>query len=65
MYYEIKGYNALKHLLSTYTDVAYNKREKNILIKQYKEYLKNKDLDMFKVVSYLDNGKLKDIVTYQ
>ena len=63
MYYEIKGYNALKHVV--HTDVAYNKREKNTLIKQYKEHLKNKDIDMFEVVSYLDNGKLKDIVTYQ
>lgn len=65
MYYEIKGYNALKHILGTFTDVAYNKREKNILIKQYKGFLKNKDIDSFKVVSYLDNGKLKDVVTYQ
>lgn len=64
MYYEIKGYNALKHLITAYTDVAYNKREKNILIKQYKGYLQNKEIDSFKVVSYLDNGKLKTIVTY-
>lgn len=64
MYYEIKGYNALKHLLITYTDVAYNKREKNNLIKQYKGYLQNKDIDSFKVVSYRNDGKLKSVVTY-
>lgn len=64
MYYKIRGYNNLKPAL-LYTDVVYNKSEKNTLIKQYKEYLKNKKIDMFEVVSYLNNGKLKDIVTYQ
>lgn len=64
MYYKIRGYNNLKQAL-LYTTVVYNKGEKNILIKQYKEYLKNKEIDMFEVVSYLNNGKLKDIVTYQ
>ena len=65
MYYEIKGYNDLKHILTTYTDVAYNKGEKNILIKQYKGYLQNKEIDSFKVVSYRNNGKLKEVITYQ
>ena len=63
MYYEIKGYNAVKPV-QAYTDVAYNKSEKNELIKRYKEYLNNKELDMFKVFSYLNDGKLKGVVTY-
>ena len=63
MYYKIRGYNNLKPTL--YNDVVYNKGEKNALIKQYKEYLKNEKIDMFEVVSYLDNGKLKDFVTYK
>ena len=63
MYYKIRGYNNLKPE-RLYTDVVYNKGEKNTLIKQYKEYLKNEEIDMFEVVSYLNNGKLKDIVTY-
>lgn len=65
MYYEIKGYNALKPVSNIYTDVAYNKGEKNTLIKQYKEYLKNKELNMFKVSSYRDSGELKEIISYQ
>lgn len=65
MYYVIKGYSSLKQKLIAYADVAYNKREKNILIKQYKGYLQNKEIDSFKVVSYLDNGKIKDIIAYQ
>lgn len=64
MYYKIRGYNNLKPAL-LYNDVVYNKGEKNTLIKQYKEYLNNKEIDMFEVASYLNNGKLKDIVTYQ
>ena len=64
MYYKIRGYNNLKPVL-LYNDMVYNKCEKNTLIKQYKEYLKTKKIDMFEVVSYLDNGKLKDIVTYR
>lgn len=63
MYYVIKGYNAVKPV-DEYCDTAYNKGEKKALIKQYKEYLKNKELDMFKVVSYLDNGELKEVMTY-
>lgn len=63
MYYEIKGYNAVKPV-AQYDDVAYNKFEKNELIKQYKKYLQNKELDMFKVASYLNSGELKSVVTY-
>lgn len=65
MYYEIKGYNALKPILSIYIDVAYNKCEKNTLIKQYKEYLKTKELDMFKVVSFRNDGEIKEVITYE
>lgn len=61
MYYEIRGY---KPVQDKYSDVAYNKAEKNALIKQYKKYLQNKEIDIFKVASYLDNGTLKEIVTY-
>lgn len=64
MYYVIKGYNAVKSV-DEYCDTAYNKGEKIALIKQYKEYLKSKELDMFKVVSYRNNNELKDIITYQ
>lgn len=64
MYYVIKGYNAVKPV-DEYCDIAYNKGEKNILIKRYKGYLKNKELDMFKVVSYRNNNELKDIIAYQ
>lgn len=64
MYYVIKGYNAVKPV-DEYCDTAYNKGEKNTLIKQYKEYLKNKELDMFKVVTYRNNNEVKDIITYQ
>ena len=64
MYYVIRGYNAVKPV-DEYCDTAYNKGEKNVLIKQYKEYLKSKELDMFKVVSYRNNDELKDIITYQ
>ena len=64
MYYVINGYNAVTPV-GTYCDVAYNKGEKTALIKQYKEYLKNKELDMFKVASYRDNGNLKAIISYQ
>ena len=63
MYYEIKGYNAVKPV-DQYDDVAYNKSEKNVLIKQYKEYLHNKEIDTFKVASYLNDGELKGIVIY-
>lgn len=63
MYYEVKGYNAVKPV-DQYVDVVYNKSEKNELIKQYKRYLQNKDIDMFKVVSYLNDGELKSVVTY-
>lgn len=64
MYYEIKGYNAVKPVDGKYTDVAYNKTDKKALIKQYKEYLNNKEIDMIKVASYLNDGELKEIVTY-
>lgn len=64
MYYVIKGYKAVKSV-DEYCDTAYNKGEKIALIKQYKEYLKSKELDMFKVVSYRNNNELKDIITYQ
>lgn len=64
MYYVIKGYNAVKPV-DEHCDIAYNKGEKIALIKQYKEYLKSKELDMFKVVSYRNNNELKDIITYQ
>lgn len=64
MYYVIKGYNAVKPV-DEYCDIAYNKGEKTALIKQYKEYLKNKKLDMFKVVSYRNNNELKGIIVYQ
>ena len=63
MYYVIKGYNAVKPV-DEYCDTAYNKGEKIALIKQYKEYLKSRELDMFKVVSYRNNNELKDIITY-
>lgn len=64
MYYVIKGYNAVKPV-DEYCDTAYNKSEKNALIKQYKEYLKNKELDMFKVASYRNGGELKEVIAYQ
>lgn len=64
MYYEIKGYNAVKPVESVYTDIAHNKGEKSELVKKYKGYLRDKDIDMFKVSSYLNNGTLKEIVTY-
>lgn len=64
MYYVIKGYNAVKPV-DEYCDTAYNKSEKNYLIKQYKEYLKNKELDMIKVASYLNDGELKGVITYK
>lgn len=64
MYYVIKGYNAVKPV-DEYCNTAYNKGEKIALIKQYKEYLKSRELDMFKVVSYRNNNELKDIITYQ
>lgn len=63
MYYVIKGYNSVKPV-DQYVDVAYNKSEKNVMIKQYKEYLQNKELDMFKVASYLNSGELKSAVIY-
>lgn len=63
MYYKIRGYDNL--IPTVYNDVVYNMGEKNTLIKQYKQYLKNNEIDMFEVVSYLNNGKLKNIVTYQ
>lgn len=63
MYYEIRGHNAIKPV-GKYCDVAYNKSEKNALIKQYKEYLKTKELDMFKVTTYRDNDSIKEIITY-
>lgn len=63
MYYKIRGYNNLKQVL--YNDMVYNKGKKNALIKQYKEKLNNKEIEMFEVISYLDNGKLKDIIAYQ
>lgn len=64
MYYEVKGYNAVKAVQGLYTDVAYNKSEKNELIRQYKGYLQNKEIDMFKVESYLNDGELKGVVAY-
>ena len=64
MYYIIKGYNTVKPV-DEYCDTAYNKGEKIALIKQYKEYLKSKELDMFKVASYCNNNELKGIITYQ
>lgn len=64
MYYEIKGYKSVKPVDGKYADIAYNKADKNTLIKQYKEYLNNKELDMFKVASYLNDGELKEVVTY-
>lgn len=64
MYYVIEGYNAVKPV-DQYADVAYNKSEKNELIKQYKEYLKQKELDMFKVASYRNDGELKEVIAYQ
>lgn len=64
MYYEVKGYNAAKDVQGLYTDVAHSKSEKNELIRQYKGYLQNKEIDMFKVVSYLNDGELKGVVTY-
>ena len=63
MYYEIKGYNAVKPV-DQYVDVAYSKSEKNVLIKQYKNYLQNREIDYFKVVSYLNDGELKSVVTF-
>lgn len=63
MLYEIRGYNSFKQAY-LYVDVAHNKSEKNALIKQYKEYLQNKEIDMIKVGSYLNSGELKGIVTY-
>lgn len=64
MYYVIRGYNAVRPV-ENYCDTAYNKGEKNALIKQYKEYLKSKELDMIKVVSYRNDGELKEIIIYQ
>lgn len=64
MYYVIKGYNAVKSV-DEYCDTAYNKSEKKALIKQYKEYLKSKELDMFKVASYRNDGELKEVIAYQ
>ena len=64
MYYKVKGYNAVKAVQGLYIDVAYNKSEKNELIRQYKGYLQNKEIDTFKVVSYLNDGELKGVVTY-
>lgn len=64
MYYVIKGYNAVKPV-EQYYNIAYSKGEKIALIKQYKEYLKNRELDMFKVASYRNNNELKDIITFQ
>lgn len=64
MYYVIKGYNAVKPV-DEYCDTVYNKGEKNALIKQYKEYLKSKELDMFKVASYCNDGELKEVISYQ
>lgn len=64
MYYVIKGYNTVKPV-DEYCDTAYNKSKKNNLIKQYKEYLKQKELDMFKVVSYRNDGELKEVISYQ
>lgn len=63
MYYVIKGYNAAKPV-DEYCDTAYNKGEKIALINQYKEYLKSKELDMFKVVSHRNDGELKSVITY-
>ena len=63
MYYRIRGFNDNKRV-GKYCNIAYNKREKNYLIKQYKEYLKSKELDMFKVTSYLDNGTIKETISY-
>lgn len=63
MYYVIRGYNAVGPV-DEYCDTAYNKGEKIALIKQYKEYLKNKELDMFKVVSHRNDGELKSVITY-
>lgn len=63
MYYEVRGYNAVKPV-DQYADVAYSKSEKNELIKQYKNYLQNREIDSFKVVSYLNDGELKSVVTY-
>lgn len=65
MYYEIKGYNAVKAVEGLYTDVAYNKHEKNNLIKQYKGYLQSKELDMFKVVSYRNDGTMKEVISFE
>lgn len=64
MYYVIKGFNSVKSV-NQYCDTAYNKSEKNYLIKQYKEYLKNKELDMIKVATYLNDGELKEVITYK
>ena len=63
MYYVIRGYNAVGPV-DEYCDTVYNKGEKIALIKQYKEYLKNKELDMFKVVSHRNDGELKSVITY-
>lgn len=64
MYYVIRGYNADRPV-DEYCDTTYNKGEKNVLIKQYKEYLKQKELDMFKVASYRNDGELKEVIAYQ
>lgn len=63
MYYVIKGYNSIM-AVDDYCDIAYNKGEKKALIKQYKKRLNNKELDMFKVLSYLNDGELKEVATY-
>ncbi len=63
MYYVIKGYNSIMSV-DDYCYTVYNKGEKKAVIKQYKEYLNNNELDMFKVLTYLDDGTLKEIATY-
>lgn len=63
MYYVIKGYNSIM-AVDDYCYTVYNKGEKKAVIKQYKEYLNNNKLDMFKVLTYLNDGTLKEIATY-
>lgn len=63
MYYVIKGYNSIMSV-DDYCSTIYNKGEKKAVIKQYKDYLNNNKLDMFKVLTYRNDGTLKEIATY-
>lgn len=58
MYYEIRGYNK-QEVVNTYVEVAYDRSEKEYYIKQFKNYLKEGVLDMFKVTAHYDDNAVK------